>query len=206
MNLRLRTPVAAAVAIAFGIIVLGSLLIPGFEQFRDRILNWAILLAAVALLLGFANLFKVHFHKLRNQEKPVYSLILLAAMLITFLITLWEGSQGAIANWIFANIQVPIETSLMAVLAVSLTIAAARILQQRKDLMSIVFLVTLFVLLLSSGPLFGIELPLFTRTIGPYVNNFLSAGALRGLLIGVSLGTLTTGLRILLGAERPYGG
>ncbi len=206
MNLRLRTPLAAAVAIAFGFIVLASLLIPGLAGLRNRILNWAILLAAVALLLGFANLFQVHFHKMRNKEKPVHSLILLAGMLVTFIVTLWEGSQGITAAWIFKNIQIPVETSLMAVLAISLTIAAARILQQRKDLISIVFLVTLFILLLSSGPLFGIELPFFTRTIGPYVNNFLSIGALRGLLIGVSLGTLATGLRILLGADRPYGG
>jgi hypothetical protein len=127
-------------------------------------------------------------------------------MLVTFGITLWEGSQGVTASWIFNNIQLPIETSLMAVLAISLTLAAARILQQRNDLMSIIFLITLFVLLLASGPLFGIELPIFTRTIGPYINNYLSVGALRGLLIGVSLGTLATGLRILLGADRPYGG
>ncbi len=206
MNLRLRTPLAAAVAIAIGFIVLVSLLIPDLTDLRNRILNWAILLAAIALLLGLANLFQVHFQKMRNREKPVYSLILLASMLVTFIITLWEGSQGVTASWIFNSIQLPIETSLMAVLAISLTLAAARILQQRKDLMSIIFLVTLFILLLSSGPLFGIELPLFTRTIGPYMNNFLSVGALRGLLIGVSLGTLTTGLRILLGADRPYGG
>lgn len=206
MNLRLRTPLAAAVAIAFGFIILASLLIPDLVELRNRILNWAILLAAIALLIGFINLFQVHVHKIRNKEKPVYSLILLAGMLVTFFITLWEGSQGVTAAWIFYNVQIPIETSLMAVLAISLTIAAARILQQRKDSMSIVFLITLFILLLSSGPLFGIELPLFTRTIGPYMNNFLSVGALRGLLIGVSLGTLTTGLRILLSADRPYGG
>jgi hypothetical protein len=206
MNFRTRTPIAAAVAIGFGILVLTTLLIPGMEGLRNRILNWAILLSGVALLLGFANLFQVHFHKLRNRDKPFFSLILLAGMVVTFIITLWEGSQGTTASWILNNVQLPIETSLMAVLAISLTIAAARIFQQRKDLMSIVFLVTLFVLLLSSGPLFGIEIPIFTSTIGPIINKYLSVGALRGLLIGVSLGTLATGLRILIGADRPYGG
>lgn len=206
MNFRTRTPIAAAAAIGFGFLILATLLIPGLEDLRNRILNWAILLAAVALLLGFANLFQVHWHKLRNREKPTYSLILLTGMVATFLITLWDGSQGLTSLWIFSNIQLPIETSLMAVLAISLTTAAARIVQQRKDLMSITFLVALFVFLLSSGPLFGVELPIFTQTIGPMVTNYFSAGALRGLLIGVSLGTLATGLRILIGADRPYGG
>jgi hypothetical protein len=206
MNLRTRTPFAVAIAIGFGLLVLATLLIPGMEDLRNRILNWAILLSGVALLVGFANLFQVHFYKLRNRDKPVYSFILLIGMAVTFIITLWEGSQGTAASWILNNIQLPVETSLMAVLAISLTIGAARLFQQRKDLMSIVFLVILFVLLLSSGPLFGIEIPIFTGTIGPVVSKYLSVGALRGLLIGVSLGTLTTGLRILIGADRPYGG
>jgi hypothetical protein len=125
---------------------------------------------------------------------------------VTFVITLLLGSNSQAASWIFNYVQVPMETSLMAVLAVSLTLAAARLMQQRSDLMSIVFLVTLFVLLLGAGPLFGLELPYFTRVLAPYINNNLSTGALRGLLIGVSLGTITTGLRVLIGADRPYGG
>jgi hypothetical protein len=31
-------------------------------------------------------------------------------------------------------------------------------------------------------------------------------GGARGILIGVSLGILTTGLRVLFGTDRPYGG
>jgi hypothetical protein len=117
----------------------------------------------------------------------------------------WEGSGAQIPAWIFNNIQVPIETSLMAVLAVSLTLAAARLVQYRSDQMSIVFAVSLFIFLLGSGPLFGLELPIFTRTLGPYLRDFFATGAMRGLLIGVGLGTVLTGLRILIGADRPYG-
>jgi hypothetical protein len=203
MNLRGITPIAAAVAIAGGVFILVSLFVPGFEELRNRILNWAVLLAA---LLGMVNLFSVHFEKLRNRQQPVYSAILIIAMLATFGITAWEGSQALIPSWIFNNIEVPIEASLMAVLAVSLTLAAARLLQNRKDLMSIVFASTLFILLLGSGPLFGIELPFFTGRLGPYVSGILATGAMRGLLIGVALGTVLTGLRILIGADRPYGG
>ena len=206
MNLRVRTPVAAGVAIAAGMFVLVSLFVPGFEDLRNRVLNWAILLAALALLLGMVNLLTVHIERVRSRQQPLYSAVLIIALLATFGITVWEGSQGVTAAWIFNNIQVPIEASLMAVLAISLTLAAARLLHFRKDLMSIVFAVALFVLLLGSGPLFGIDLPFFTGTLGPYVTQFLSTGAMRGLLIGVALGTVLTGLRILIGADRPYGG
>lgn len=206
MNLRVRTPIATAVAIVAGVLILASLFVPGFDDARNRILNWVVLLAAVALLLGLINLLSVHFEKVRRREGLIYSTVLILGMLFTFGITLWQGSQGQIPTWIFSNIQFPVEASLMAVLAISLMLAAARLLQQRSDLMSIVFIVALFILLLGSGPLFGLEIPFFTTTLGPYVTNFLSTGAMRGLLIGVALGTLLTGLRILIGADRPYGG
>ncbi len=205
MRTGIRAPVSTAVAIAVGFLVLISLLIPGLEDLRNQILNWAILLAAIALLLGLANLFQVHFNKVRDREKPVYSSILLVAMLVTFGLTLWQGSQGDVPKWIFNNLQLPIETGLMAVLAVSLTIAAARFFQSRSDLMGFVFIGALFIALLAAAPVFGLELPIFTQVVGPIINS-LSISAARGLLIGVGLGTLATGLRILLGADRPYGG
>jgi hypothetical protein len=64
----------------------------------------------------------------------------------------------------------------------------------------------LLILLLGSAPLFGVELPIFTRSITPYINQTLSVGGARGLLLGVGLGTLLTGIRVLIGADRPYGG
>jgi hypothetical protein len=33
-----------------------------------------------------------------------------------------------------------------------------------------------------------------------------SVGGARGILLGVALGTIATGLRILMGSDRPYGG
>lgn len=204
--MRLRAPVSTAVAVGIGLLLLASLLFPGFEAMRDRILGWAILLAAVAMLLGLFNLFQVHINRIRQGETIAYSFILLAGLLVSFIITLWQGRAGAAADWLFNTIQLPVETSLMALLAITLTQATVRMVQQRNDLMSLAFAGVLFFLLLGSAPLFGVELPIFTRTISPYITQTLSVGGARGLLLGVGLGTLLTGLRILVGADRPYGG
>lgn len=206
MKTGFRAPFSTAIAIGFGFLVLLGIFIPDLADLRNQILNWVILLAAMALLLGLANLAQVHVQRIRRGENRLYSVVLLAAMLLTFVITLLQGSTSELPSWIFNYLLVPVETSLLAVLAISLTLAAARVMQQRTDLMNIIFIVTLLVLLVSAGPLFGVELPYFTRVLGPYVNNVLATGALRGLLIGVALGTITTGMRILIGADRPYGG
>jgi len=202
---KLRAPISTAVAISFGLLVLLGIFIPDLADFRNRILNWAMLLAAMALLLGLLNLAQVHWQRIRGRETPVYSAVLLIAMVVTFAVTLLQGSDSETAEWIFNYLVVPIETSLMAVLAVSLTLAAARVFQQRTELMNTVFIATLLLLLIGAGPLFGVELPYFTRVLNPYINNVLALGAMRGLLIGVALGTITTGVRILIGADRPYG-
>lgn len=203
---RFRAPISTAVAIAFGIMLLVSLALPELAPMRAIVLSWAILLAAVALVLGLANLLQVHVQKLQENDDALHSLVLVLALLGTFAITLIQGRQGIYAEWIFTHIQVPLEASMMALLAVTLTLAAARLLRTRSDFGSYLFIVAVIVILLGSAPFFGFDLPLFSQTLAPYVTRVLANGGVRGLLLGVALGTLTTGLRILLGADRPFGG
>ena len=200
----LRLPISTAVAMAFGLIILVALIVPGMETIRDRILGWTILLAAIALLIGLYNLFRVHFDHVRRNQRAYYSFVLLLGMVVSFIITMMQGRSGNLADWLFNNIQFPVEASLMALLAITLTLAVARLIQTRSDFKSLFFAAVLFVILLGSGPLFGVELPILTRTVTPYITNFLSIGAIRGLLIGVALGSIATAVRILIGAERPF--
>ena len=100
----------------------------------------------------------------------------------------------------------PIEISLIAVLAIVLVIMAARLLGRRPNTFSIIFLLTVVIVLLGSVPLyhFGSSAPL--TTLRGLAVNLLAVGGMRGLLLGVALGTIATGLRVLMGADRPYGG
>jgi hypothetical protein len=96
---------------------------------------------------------------------------------------------------------------LIAVLAVTLIYASMRLLRLRGNWSSILFLVTALLILLGTGPLpFTGQLPIISDWLRPFILNNLTSGGARGILIGAALGTLTTGLRILLGVDRPYGG
>ena len=99
---------------------------------------------------------------------------------------------------------VPVEASLMAVLAVTLIYASIRLLRRRVDVLSVVFLVVavLFLILVMPTPLGPIP---GDRALLDFLGMFSRGGA-RGLLIGIALGTLLTGLRVLMGVDRPYGG
>jgi len=196
----------AVIAITAGVIVLLGYFVDGFglPAFRIIILQVAVLLAGVAVVIGVGNLFSVHLQKIR-ERKPgsIYSLVLLVFLIMTFVVVFFGNfspnlKQLKIQDFLLNGIMVPAEISLMAILSVTLLYASVRMLRWHIDLKTILFLVTALLVLISTAPWPMIGLGNFIQT--------LAAGGARGILIGVALGTLTTGLRILFGADRPYGG
>jgi len=206
---KLKGLLSTAVAIATGLIVLVGYFveIPILVNLRITILNWVILLAAVALFVGLFNLLAVHAGKIRNKQKGgIYSLVLIFSLLTTLILGLWLRPDHALMALIFNAIQLPVETSLMAMLVVTLTYASIRLLRRRNNLISIIFLVTALLILLGTAPLpFVGYVPILSDLIRPFIAQVLAAAGARGILIGVALGSLTTGLRVLFGADRPYG-
>lgn len=213
MMKRIFPVINAVIAVAAGMIVLAGYFIttvPELTLFRELLLKWSVLLAGIAVVIGVANLFAVHWQKI-TQRKPgaAYSLVLLSFFLITFTLVLAVHYAPALKdnpglldaqNFFLNGIMVPVEISLMALLTITLLYSSVRMLRWRIDLKAILFLVAALLALISTGPL-TLDIPVLGDLI-----QLISTGGARGILIGVALGTLTTGLRILLSADRPYGG
>lgn len=198
----------AIIAIAVGILVLLGYFLPQAAVFQIILLDWAIIFAGVAALIGIFNLINVHAEKIRRRAKDgVYSAILILGLFATFIFALILKPQNVyIQAFILKGIIIPVEASLMALLAVSLLYAAVRLLRRRADVMGIVFIITAALIFLGSATLpFG-DVPIVGTLIRPWVTQIWALGGARGILIGVALGTITTGLRVLFGVDRPYGG
>lgn len=199
--------VALALAVSAGVIVLIGYFVPSLAVVQEAVLNWTIILAGVAALVGVFNLILVHGNKVVHHEKGrLYSAVLLVCLIATFVFGLLLGPDHPGMRLLVDGIIVPVEATLMALLAVTLIYASIRLLRRRASVMSIVFLVTALLMLVASATLpFG-EIGVLNDFIRPWFQHVLALGGARGILIGVALGTLTTGLRVLFGAERPYGG
>ncbi|MBN8657290.1 MAG: hypothetical protein J0M11_16280 [Anaerolineae bacterium] len=198
----------AIIAIAVGVLVLLGYFLPQAAVLQVLLLDWAIILAGAAALIGIFNLVSVHTDKIRRRAKDgIYSAILVMGLFATFIFGLVLKPQNPILQSIVLNgIIIPVEATLMGLLAVSLLYAAVRLLRRRADLMGIVFIITAALIFLGSATLpFG-DVPIFGTLIRPWVSQIWALGGARGILIGVALGTLTTGLRVLFGMDRPYGG
>ena len=198
----------AAIAIAAGILVLGGYFFPPLAGIQTLLLNWAIILTGVAALVGIFNLISVHADKVRRSEKGgIYSALLVISLIVTFFLGIILRPEHSAMKTVMNGIIIPTEAALMGILTISLLYAAIRLLRRRVDVMSIFFLLTAVFLLLGSATL---PLPLgdipVIGTLARWVTQVWVLGGVRGILIGVALGALTTGLRVLFGADRPYGG
>jgi hypothetical protein len=197
----------AVIAIVSGVLVLLGYFFPGiFGGIKSILVGWAIILAGFALLLGIFNLVIVHWRKVGSEGKgSAYSIVLLVSLFLTMIIASISGPAGSWSLWIFNSLQVPAEISLLAVLAFVLVYAVARLLIRRPKWYTILFLVTVVIILLGSAPLFVLGEVSFLGSVRGWLAQVPAVGGARGLLLGVALGTVATGLRILIGIDRPYG-
>jgi hypothetical protein len=198
----------AAIAIVSSSIVLLGYFFPGIlGGIQSTLLGWAIILAGFALLLGIFNLVMVHWKKVGGEGKgSINSIVLLVSLVLTMVIVSISGPAGTFSLWIFNSIQVPAEISLLAVLAFVLVYAAARLLTRSPKWYTVLFLVTVLLILLGSAPLFFVGEVSLLSSLRSWLMHVPAVAGARGLLLGVALGTVATGLRILIGIDHPYGG
>jgi hypothetical protein len=201
----------AAFAIAFGVIVLLGYFIESdrIQNLRLVIMQWAVILAAAALFIGLVNMVSANWRKLAQQEPGwVYSAVLILSFLVTLTLALIFKPDNPVPQFIFNTFLFPIESSLLALLSVTLLVAGFRLLQRRRDTFTLLFLGTALIVLLGTGPWFIGSGSALNQIVG-WIRNWLAqvpaAAGARGILLGVALGAVATGLRILLGSDRPYG-
>jgi hypothetical protein len=205
----MKAPLATATAIAVGIIILVGyfLPIPALMPVRALLLDWAIILATMSGLIAIIAMLSSHWKKLSAPKgRDHYSLFLILSFIFVFGAGIYLGPDNPGFQKIITSIQLPIEAALMGVLTISLTVACIRIFHRRRNAMTIVFAISALVFILLATGMLSVEskFPLL-RDIITALNTLPLAGA-RGILIGVALGSLTTGLRVLLGSDRPYSG
>jgi hypothetical protein len=188
-------------ALGFGLLTLVGLL---FAPELARLpLGWGTLLAAVALLFGVFNLFLIHLRRLFQGN--IYSGALALSMIAVFTLAVLDSlgfTQGG-AEMAFHWVQAPIEAALAALLAFFLLFAAVRLLQRRPNRWSFIFFITLVIILFSQSPL-PEAIASWVGWLGDMLTIVFAGAGMRGLLIGVALGTVTIAVRLLIGMERPY--
>lgn len=205
----LKRVLPTAIAIAVGIFVLVAMFTQYglLDDIGTYFIDTAVIIAAFALFLGVLNVLRVHVRKIRERQTGgLYSFVLIAAMLIVLALGLPpipgqpSGPSQPIVQWIFDNVQAPIQASLSALIVLFIVTAAYRLLRVRNLESALMLLVTLLVL---AGQVTVGLVPVLPE-LKDWILDVPAMAGVRGILLGVALGALLTGIRLLLGVERPY--
>ncbi len=204
----MKAPLTTLIAIICGLIVLSAYFLPfaPLQNVSHLIINWAVTLSGVAMLVAIISLLSAHWQKIRQKRSSDrYSILVIFGFSLVFLIGLVFGGPGnEDYQKVVTHIIFPVEAGLMGALAIGLIVAAFRLYRANRGWMTIVFgISTILFLLLNSGVFTtGVDIPLIKNALG-VLQRLPDAGG-RGILIGLALGTITAGLRIILGIDRPY--
>jgi len=200
-----RQLIPVALAIGVGVIVLlGQFISNGtLDAIVGGLIAWGVIVAAFALLLGIANMVLVHTRRIvaRDAQMP-FSILILASAIVVFLFVLPSGGGGAPAQWILRYLYQPLEGAFLALLVFFIGTAVFRALRVRTWEMAL-FAISAVGVLLGSAPFMQVLAPIFP-TAKDWVVNVPALAGVRGLLLGVALGIIATGLRLLSGIDRPY--
>ncbi len=204
----IKRALSTAIAVVFGVIVLLGAFLPDtfIYQWRVLSLRWAMVVGAFAFILAFFQLLRVHLVRMGRQGKGWdVSLIIILSALATTGIVLWERinqqAPDIWSGWLVKNVLVPGESMLLALTSVALIMAGTRVLRVRRNIEGVLFLLVALILLVISIP--SVLLPAgIVSPVQRGLDVFTVAG-MRGLIIGVALGIVVTGLRALF-VTRPY--
>lgn len=216
----LRDPkrlLATLIAGVAGLIVLLDFAgaIPSIDLTAQLIINWAALLAVLALLVGLLNVVGSHLRRVLSRSSDwIYSLVLLLAMLLTIVFgTIIGPTSGGYTLFpaslveqpirdVFHAVYEPLAASFLALLAFFSLSAALRALRRRTADALVIVIVAALVLAMNALPQLA-GLPVLGSSIG-WVSDYVALAGARGLLIGAALGAVVAGVRVLLGFDQPY--
>jgi drug/metabolite transporter (DMT)-like permease len=196
---RLLAILASVITIGVGLVTIYDLTL-GSGIIASSFLRLAVATLAILIVAGVINLLMVHLGRVRQQTRGwVYSIILLLSAIVT--LVLWAVGQSEINNVLLNDVQVAIESSMAALTLFALVYGGYRLLHRRASWARALFLLAMILVLLGALPLASTGWFEQVRTWVLQVP--VSAGA-RGILFGIALGTIVTGVRILVGQDRSY--
>ncbi len=216
------------IAVGAGVLTLVGYLVPA-PDLISLLVRWAVIVAAFALILGAVNVLRVHFKRFsRGKRGWPYSITLLLVALVSFGVTaagllpallpeLLSGLSvepiSLFDDWVepirlfsdswFNYVILPLEAGAAGLVAFALALAAFRLMRsgRRNPFEAIVFLLSALIVLLGATPL---PSPTWLTALRDMWMSVPVLAGMRGLLIGVGLGTLVIGLRVIIGLDKPH--
>ena len=178
--------------------------VPIAAKMETTLQNWSVVLMALAMGYGLVSMTIMHSRKIASKREGwQYSIVLLASMYAMAI-------SGAIPpflahpvnQWLYNFVQARLQVTIFAMLAPFVASAAYRAFRVRSKEAAMLFIAALFVML-GNAPI-GVYLWNGFYDIGNWFYLIPNVAAQRGIIIGIAVGTIAIGVRVLTGYEKAY--
>jgi len=171
--------------------------------------TWVIIVVASTYVLGVANLVRINSTQI-SQRVPdwKYKIVLIVGLVATTVVGFMNGSHYSDDNsgfmWIYRTFYTSMAATMFALLAFFIASAAYRAFRIR-SLDAMLLAIAAFILMLVRVPI-GNWISPSIPAAADWLMEIPQNAAKRGILIGAALGVMATGIRVILGIEKTYGG
>ena len=220
----MKRQVPLVLCFVFGIVMIFTQFSPhSFSQgIYEEVISWVLIIGPFALVLATVTLIQTHTARIRRRtEHWQYSFVVFAGLIIMVLIGIFFTPQNSVFEWLYNNVQLPMDATMFSLLAFFIASAAYRAFRARTFEASLLLITALIVMMgnVPVGDLIWNTMLVWIPWEGevwiPWWENGASwwrewildnpnLSARRGIILGVSLGVISQSIRIILGIERSY--
>ena len=184
---------------------------PFSEGLRAEVNNWDRIIGPFALVIGVVTLVHTHWIRIKRRvEHWRYSYLVFIGMIVMVVFGLPTGQKNKIFEWLFDNVQVPMEATMFSLLAFFIASAAYRAFRAR-TLEATLLLAAALIVMMGNAPIGDVlwnELSPVGENIPSTARQWIldnpNLSSRRGIILGVSLGVISQSIRIIFGIERSY--
>ena len=203
----------------FGIVIILTQFSPhsASQGLYEEVMSWARIITPFALVFSTITLIQTHTTRIRRKtEHWQYSFLIFLGIAMMVVVGIPFGPQNPVFEWLFNNVQLPMDATMFSLLAFFIASAAYRAFRARNTEASLL-LITAVIVMLGNVPVGDlmwntlISLTPWSEALADgssgmkqWILDNPNLSARRGIILGVSLGVISQSIRIILGIERSY--
>ena len=211
----MKRQVPLVLCFVFGIVMILTQFSPHSvsQWVYEEVISWVLIIGPFALVLATVTLIQTHTARIRRRtEHWQYSFVVFAGLIIMVLIGVFFTPQNPVFEWLYNNVQLPMDATMFSLLAFFIASAAYRAFRARTFEASLL-LITALIVMMGNVPvgdfiwnkvLFWTPWEDGASWWRQWILDNPNLSARRGIILGVSLGVISQSIRIILGIERSY--
>jgi len=202
----IRKTVPLVITFLVGLLMIGQwfLNVPSLDELATFLQQWGILIAAFAMGLGSVNIIIRSVHRIQKREGTdwLYAIWLLIVFFLFAITGIGFGPASSQYKYIFNTILQPLSVTMYPATLFFLVSAIYRTFKIR-TVEGGLFVIVSAIILLANAPIMSASLP-FLVTLKSWIMDVELTAAYRAILLGIGLGAIMLGFRIIFGLETTH--